>query len=190
MKAVLITQECFSCCWAVLTNSQGLFCFSPWPGDQQAEVTRCWEGTEPGELTAADVTCSNKSWGKGAVTVFAFPSVRSDEALFSWRWLNICLPKGSSEWIPYFTLLAWAAFALPTDEFYLNLCMFSLLHFQFSLSAHWGQGTKWPYRSQLPTSSNNPQQCVKESWGWRCLSSYHGITKWLKLEGTLKIISF
>lgn len=69
MKSVLITEEYFSCCWAVLTNNQSLFCFSPCPGDQQAEVTRCWEGTEPGELTQADVMCSNKSWGKGGVAV-------------------------------------------------------------------------------------------------------------------------
>jgi len=27
LKTVLITQTCFSYCWAVLTQSQGLFCF-------------------------------------------------------------------------------------------------------------------------------------------------------------------
>jgi len=31
MKTVLITQECFSCCWAVLKPHQGIFSFSHCP---------------------------------------------------------------------------------------------------------------------------------------------------------------
>ena len=36
LKTVLITQGCFRYCWAVLTQSQGLFCFSPHPTSEQA----------------------------------------------------------------------------------------------------------------------------------------------------------
>jgi len=34
-----------------------------------------------------------------------------DGALLSWRWLNTCLPMGSSEHIPHFALLACVALA-------------------------------------------------------------------------------
>jgi len=40
-------------------------------------------------------------------------TVTCDGALLYWRWLNTCLPMGSSERIPSFALLAPAAFALP-----------------------------------------------------------------------------
>jgi len=43
--------------------------------------------------------------------VFVFPSYCY--TLLYWQWLNICLPKWSSELIPYFALLAHRAFALP-----------------------------------------------------------------------------
>lgn len=32
--------------------------------------------------------------------------ITCDGALLSWRWLNICLPMGRNEFIPYFALLA------------------------------------------------------------------------------------
>ena len=37
-------------------------------------------------------------------------TITHDGALLSWRWLNIWLPMGSSEWIPCFALLVRAAF--------------------------------------------------------------------------------
>jgi len=40
-----------------------------------------------------------------------------DEALFSWKWLNICLPVGNSECILYFAFLARTAFALAVELF-------------------------------------------------------------------------
>ena len=40
-------------------------------------------------------------------------TIGHDGALLSWRWLNTCLPMGSAELIPWFTLLACVAFALP-----------------------------------------------------------------------------
>lgn len=35
-------------------------------------------------------------------------------ALLSWKWMNICLQMGSSEWIPCFALLVHAAFPSPS----------------------------------------------------------------------------
>jgi len=40
-----------------------------------------------------------------------------DEALFSWRWINTCLLRGSGELIPYFALLARAALSFPFKLF-------------------------------------------------------------------------
>jgi len=34
MRIMLITHRCFSCCYAVLTQSQGLFCFLYRPGSE------------------------------------------------------------------------------------------------------------------------------------------------------------
>lgn len=53
--------------------------------------------------------------GKGRLSEWGLclPEKLCDEALFSWRWLNICLPMGSREWIPCFVLFACTAFALP-----------------------------------------------------------------------------
>ena len=67
-----------------------------------------------------DVMLSNKSWGKeggrgGCSELWCLSSqvtVMHNEALFSGKGLNICLPMGSSERIPCFALLAHAAFAL------------------------------------------------------------------------------
>jgi len=48
------------------------------------------------------------------VMAFVFPANHyRDGAWLSWRWLNTCLPMGSSECIPSFALLACMAFALP-----------------------------------------------------------------------------
>ena len=82
------TQRCFSSCWAVLNQSQGLFCFSShqWGG---WGCTRGWEGTQPGQLTPTDqrdipdhvVSCSAyKAGGRRRRGV----DVQSD---------GVCLPK-------------------------------------------------------------------------------------------------
>ena len=55
LETVLITQGCFSCCWAVPTQSQGLFCFSTPPHQRVGwGCTRSWEGTQLGQLTPTD----------------------------------------------------------------------------------------------------------------------------------------
>jgi len=68
-------------------------------------------------------------------------------ALLSWRWLNTCLPMGSSELIPCFSLLLCVAFALPinlslsqpTSFLTFTLSIFSFIPLQGSEQpAGWG----------------------------------------------------
>jgi len=40
-------------------------------------------------------------------------TIKRDEALLSWKWLNISLLMGSSEGSPYFSSLECTAFSLP-----------------------------------------------------------------------------
>lgn len=47
----LIAHQCFSCCWAVLALSQGLFTpRAAWPA-RSWMCTWCWERPKPGQLT-------------------------------------------------------------------------------------------------------------------------------------------
>jgi len=51
MRIISITHQCFSCCWAVLTWSQGLSdSHAVWPV-RSWRCTRSWKGTEQGQLT-------------------------------------------------------------------------------------------------------------------------------------------
>ena len=50
LETVLITQGCFRYCWAVLTQSQGLFCFSPHPTSEEARGAQ-GVGTQLGQVT-------------------------------------------------------------------------------------------------------------------------------------------
>ena len=84
--------------------------------------TRSWEGTQLGQLTPTDqrdipyhmTSCSAiKAGGKKeegrmfGVMAFLFQvTVTHDGALLSWKWLNTCLPMGSSGCIPYFACLS------------------------------------------------------------------------------------
>ena len=88
-----------------------------------------------------------KTWGGTfGVEEFVFPNNRyAWWVLLSLKWLNICLPVGSSEWIPDFALLAYAALALPskiplpqpnTRVTVLLLCKFYPL-------SHWGLVSEW-----------------------------------------------
>lgn len=45
LETALITQACFSCCWAVLTQCQGLSCCSPHSTSEEAGGTKiAWRG--------------------------------------------------------------------------------------------------------------------------------------------------
>ena len=79
-------------------------------------------------------------------------TVVCDKALLSWRCLNTCLPMGSWEWIPYFALLARAAFALPVKWSLSQLTSF----LNFCLSDALPHPTGEDEQTQLP-SRVNPQ---------------------------------
>lgn len=49
----------------------------------------------------------------GVMTI-VFPTVMRDEALLSWKWLNICPLMATSELILCFASLADTVFAFPT----------------------------------------------------------------------------
>jgi len=77
------------------------------------ECTKSWRRTQPGQLTPTDQRdilyhmmshSATKAGGrrrKGGCSEFwplsSQVTITRDGALLSWRWLNICLPVGSSE---------------------------------------------------------------------------------------------
>jgi len=69
------------------------------------------------------------------VVSFVFPiSLYAWQALLSWKWLNICLLMGNSEWISSFALLVHLFY--PIDSLSLNPCVLTLLPFWFSFQSH------------------------------------------------------
>ena len=130
LRTVLITQGCFCYCWAVLTQSQGLFCSShhptsEWAGGAQG-VGRGHSRDSWPQLTkgishtiwrhAQHIKLGEEEGRRAHLERWRLSSqvtVTRDGALLSWRWLNSCLTMGSGEWIPCFALLVCAAFALP-----------------------------------------------------------------------------
>jgi len=130
-EIVLIAQGCLRYCWAVPTQSQGLFCFSPHPTSEQAggaeEVGRghsweSWPQLAKGIFPYSTVSCSaykagGKKGGGERSEWWCLSSpvtVMRDGALLLWRWLNACLPYGK-HWMN--SLLACMAFALPIKFF-------------------------------------------------------------------------
>jgi len=57
----------------------------------------------------------------------------------SWKWLNICLPKKSSELIPCFAFLLCTAFTIPTKLSLFQPTTFCTLTFWFSSAFHMGR---------------------------------------------------
>ena len=117
LKTVFIIQGCFSYCWAVLTQSQGLFCSSPHPTSEEAggaqEVGRghsrdswpqltkgifhtVWRHAQHIKLGEEEGRRVHSEWWH----LFSQVTVKRDGALLPRRRLNTCLPMGNSEWIP------------------------------------------------------------------------------------------
>ena len=153
LKTVFMIQGCFSYCWAALTQSQGLFCFSHHPTSEEAggaqEAGRghsrdSWPQLTKGIFHTISHHAQHRKLGEGGgraerLERWRFSSqvtVRHDGALLAWRWLNTCLPMGSSEWIPCFAFLARMVFLYLLSCLYLNPRVFSLLPFQFSPPSH------------------------------------------------------
>ena len=129
LKTVLVTQGCFNYCQVVLTQGQGLFCFSPrstseWAGGAQEAGRGHGQDSWPKLTTGISQTIwhhaqhikPEEGGGRvGCLEGWRLPSqgtIMHDGALLSWTWLNTCLLMGSNEWIPCFALLACMAFAL------------------------------------------------------------------------------
>jgi len=54
-KTAVITHQCFRCCLTVLTQCQGVLCFSVSPPQRVGwACTRSWERTQLGPLTPTD----------------------------------------------------------------------------------------------------------------------------------------
>ena len=104
------------------------------------EFLKSWEETQPEQLTPTDqkgtpfhmMSCSAIKAGergrKGRHLelwhLSCHVTIMNVAALCSWRWLNTCLLMGSSEWIPWFALLARAAFAILINLSLLQLTSF------------------------------------------------------------------
>ena len=122
-EPVLVTQRCFTCCWAEFAQRQNLF-FLPTPAPQQVVGwgrVRSWEGTWPGQLVrgmlhAHGIALSTKSWGKKeeegtfGLIMFVFPSNH-----YAW-WSPACLEMakrlpadGKERVVPYCALVAHTA---------------------------------------------------------------------------------
>ena len=125
---MLITQGCFQDCWALLTQCQGLSCFSHHPtrlgvhkklgGDTARTADPNWPKgySMPYGVMLSNINLGEEEGRGGCLESWCLSSqvtITHDGALLSWRWLNTCLPTGSSEWIPCFALLVRTAFALP-----------------------------------------------------------------------------
>lgn len=117
LETVVIMWGCFPYCWAGFLQSQGLFCLSPHPTNEQPGCAQvAGRGHSPGQLTqgifyaiwcqSQDIKLEEKG-GKG---------VRSGGISLPKSVLHMrepCFPEGSSspptrnsEWIPCFALLA------------------------------------------------------------------------------------
>jgi len=162
LKTVWVTHQCFHYCWAVLTQSQGFFCFSHHPTSEEARGARgvgrghsqdSWPQMTTGIFRTTWRHAQCIRWGEEEGSrghsewwhLSSRDTVRCDGALLSWRWLNTCLPMGSSEWVPCFALLADTAFAYLINCLYLNPRVFSLLPFHFSPPCH----SEWEASEQM-----------------------------------------
>jgi len=141
---MLITQGCFSQCWAVLTQSRS-FLFLTLPHQRVCwACTRSWViPTErrdiPYHMTLRSSYKASGRRRKGdilGVMEFVFPSNRCVwwSPAFLEMALNTCLPKWSSERFPCFALLVCTAFALPVKLPLSQTCTFSYFYPSASLS--------------------------------------------------------
>ena len=129
MKTLLINVLVFQLLLGSTEQSQGHFSSSCPPAAEWLRVRRELGGdmdkrsdTETGQrgiLHRMMSWCTiklGKRRRKGrmfGVMIFVFPrSYYTWWALLSWKWLLICQPTGSREWIPCFALLARITFAL------------------------------------------------------------------------------
>lgn len=164
-QTVLVAHRCFSCCWAVPESRTLLFLTLP-------HHRTGWGGTQPGQLAHAGqrdlphhaASCSaTKTGGKKKERVLqgggiCFPKTYNAYVLLSWKWLNICVLMGSSEWIP--VLLCLCAQLLLYLLYCLDPWVFSFLPSD-SLPHPTGRGEQTGVWAYLPASVS-PQQPASE----------------------------
>lgn len=123
-----IIQGWFNCCWAVFAQRQVLFHLSTysiseksWAAEEvvRGHIWESWPQQIKGYLRPY-VSCSlckpgrrrRKGNHSDQWCLSSQVTCTGDRALFSWRWLNICLPMGSGGWISWCFALSCPAFAI------------------------------------------------------------------------------
>ena len=138
LKTVLIIQRCFSYCWAVLTQRQGLFCLSPHPPARRLGGTRSWEGHSRDswpQLTKGmfhtmphDVVLSNKSSREVGGGGGGSCCLGSGWALVGWWWAIVLICITCLSWVLIFSLFVPLLFLTsPSSSSLLSLLLLLLL---------------------------------------------------------------
>lgn len=84
-------------------------------------------------------------------------TVPRDGAPLAWRWLNTCLPKGSSQWIPHSAFLACTALPLLTK---LPLSQYMVqIQFTILIPGLVSAGCCACHRACLPPGEREPHAC-------------------------------
>lgn len=126
VKRMVMACWRFSCCRAVLRRAEGVSApYAALPakgwgargaGRGQNQHPNCQRDVPYRMASCAALKAGGKKEEGGHIRSdgIHFPSNHYVWwALLSWKWLNVCLLMGSTEWIPRFDLLLHKVFALP-----------------------------------------------------------------------------
>lgn len=110
-------------------------------GTKPRQVAQAGQRDVPCHLVSCSAVTDGTKEGRGMFGLMPFifpikPSLRW--TLLSWEWLNICLSRGNSKWIPWFSLFVHVAFALPNKLSLPQPTSFLTFLSQFSLPSHCG----------------------------------------------------
>lgn len=116
VKRVLITQGCFRCCWAQLTQSQEIFCLSLHPTSEQAggaqgfEKGHSWDSQH--QVAQGCCCLSHTIWYHAQRLIQKKEEVKGD------IWSDdICLPKSALHVVdPWFPGGGWTFVSIGSDK--------------------------------------------------------------------------
>lgn len=161
----LVTHARFSRCRAAFAQHQGPFCSSPCPTSEQAGDVHGagrghsqdgWPRLTP-EISHTILQHRNKNCEDGGERrdIRRYGNSHRDETRHCRKWLNICLPTGSIEWIPYFA--SACGFPLLTELSLSRHTRSRTSTFLISPPSHYGeQASSWKlFSSQLGLNHNN-----------------------------------
>lgn len=98
-----------------------------------------------------------------------------------WGWLNTCLPMGSSDSIPCFTLLVYMGFAF---LFFTSTQVFYLLSFRFSPHFLWWGSKEWLHGACLLAGVKSQQNFpMKEKQGPVAKTCFQTVLLYLQSHG-------